>query len=109
MAPEQLDPDRNGPITVQTDVYGLGGILYFTLYGKAPNESLSMTKKDILESLATGKGSPTRGRLQFTERSSRKLAKRLEPICLRALNRDLARRHESVMEFTKDLVGALML
>jgi serine/threonine protein kinase len=92
MASEQLEPNRYGPATVQTDVYGLGGILYFILYGKAPT---------------TCKGTPLPGRLQFTDRLSRRLARKLQPICLRALDSDRKRRQATVVELTDELIGAL--
>ncbi|MFM8217066.1 MAG: protein kinase domain-containing protein, partial [Pirellula sp.] len=91
MAPEQAHPDRFGPATARTDVYGLGGILYFVLYGNSPNVGQTQTARDIrdiIESLADRKGPPSPGRLQFTQASPRELAKRLEPICQRALHSD---------------------
>ena len=39
MAPEQAD--RNAEVDVRTDVYGLGGTLYFLLTGKAPHQTTS--------------------------------------------------------------------
>ena len=39
MAPEQAD--RNAEVDVRTDIYGLGGTLYYLLTGKAPHQSSS--------------------------------------------------------------------
>lgn len=107
MASEQADPDRYGHATAQTDIYGLGGILYFILYGEAPNQSHSPTPTDILESLTKRKGPPSPGRLQFTDRLSRRLGRKLEPICLRALDSDPRRRQATVVEIAGELIGAL--
>ena len=43
MSPEQADPSL-GPITPQTDVYGLGGILFALLTGKPPIQGNSITQ-----------------------------------------------------------------
>jgi serine/threonine-protein kinase len=111
MAPEQIDPDRFGLGSVQSDVYGLGGILYFILYGYSPNmaDPKAQTKaQDIIKMLADRNGPPEKGKLRFTRRDHRKLAKRLEPICLRALHSDRAKRHKDVAQFSQDLSDALI-
>lgn len=107
MAPEQVDPVHFGRATAETDVYGLGGILFFMLYGEAPNQGHSPSPVSVLESLAKRKGPPTPGRLQFTDSWSRRLAEKLSPICERALHSDRKRRHETVIEFTEEVVAAL--
>ena len=86
LAPEQADPDRFGPATTRTDVYGLGGILYHVVFGDAPNQGHSTS--DIFGSLNKRKGPPAPGPLQFADPSTRQLAKTLEPICLCALHGD---------------------
>lgn len=51
LAPEQLDP-RWGPIGRQTDVYGLGAVLYTLLIGHPPRTG---TLQEVLEAASTGR------------------------------------------------------
>lgn len=111
MAPEQSDPYRSGEWTVETDVYGLGGILYFILYGKPPNivdHKDSVGNIDFINLLKSRKGPPEKGKLRTTGRANRKLAKRLEPVCLRALHVDRSKRHRNASEFSQDLTFSLV-
>ncbi|MFO0905978.1 MAG: serine/threonine-protein kinase [Pirellulales bacterium] len=107
MAPEQLDPARSGRATAETDVYGLGGILYFMLYGTAPNQGHATPPNSILEALAKRLGPPSPDLGHFKDSVSRRLAKRLSPICERALHSDRERRHETVREFYNELLAAM--
>lgn len=111
MAPEQCNAPRFGGLSVETDVYGLGGILYYILYGNPPNmgdyrDSVGHT--DFINLLASRKGPPEKGKLRFTGRAHRKLAKRLEPICQRALHSDRSKRHCNAFEFSQDLTKAFI-
>jgi serine/threonine protein kinase len=111
MAPEQSNPFRLGELSVETDIFGLGGILYYILYGNPPNmgdyqDSVGHT--DFINLLASRKGPPGKGKLRFTGRAHRKLAKRLEPICQRALHSDRSKRHCDASEFSQDLTNAFI-
>src|SRR5258705_5705905 len=41
MAPEQVDPCW-GAVSPQTDVWGLGGVLYFLLFGQPPHAAVDV-------------------------------------------------------------------
>ena len=111
MAPEQSNPSRLGELSVETDIFGLGGILYYILYGNPPNMGDykdSVGRTDFINLLASRKGPPGKGKLRFTGRAHRKLAKRLEPICQRALHSDRSKRHCDASEFSQDLTNAFI-
>jgi serine/threonine protein kinase len=93
MAVEQALGKREslGPAT---DVYGLGGILYFLLTGKAPFRGQSLT--EVLALVMTAAPTPPR---EFNPR----VPAGLEAVCLRCLEKDPARRYPSA----KALAAAL--
>ena len=81
MAPEQA---AGKEVDERTDVYGLGGILYHMLVGRAPG----------------AEPSPPR-------RLDRSIAKPLEAICLKALAHDPTARYASVAEMQTDVARYL--
>jgi eukaryotic-like serine/threonine-protein kinase len=95
MAPEQA----RGAVASfddRTDVYGLGGILYYILYGAAPNQGHDIP--EILGSAASHKsrrkfraGILPRG--QRVRPETREALEALEAICLKALEPEPAERH----------------
>ena len=92
MAPEQAT--GKGPLDARTDVFGLGGILYFLLCGHAPAEgpNLFATLTRVLEH-----DPPAPSRLRAG------VPARLEAICLRALARSPHARYPDMPSFAAAL------
>jgi serine/threonine-protein kinase len=98
MAPEQA---RGGVAAFDptTDVYGLGGILYFILYGTAPNQGA-----DAREFLAASAHRKQRGKLragilprgQRVRKEAKEALDCLESICLKALEPQQRERYPTV-------------
>ncbi len=91
MAPEQAE---GRPATVATDVYGLGAILYDALTGHPPHEGASVQETLFKAAHAD----PIRPRLREP-----RVARDLETICLKALEKEPPRRYASAAEFAEDL------
>jgi WD40 repeat protein/serine/threonine protein kinase len=92
MAPEQARGDRK--LTVATDVYGLGAVLYELLTGEPPfrGDSADQIRKQVLEQPPV----PPR-------RRDRRVPRDLEAICLKCLEKDPARRYASAAALAEDL------
>ena len=94
MAPEQATGDFRS-YDAMTDVYGLGGTLYFILYGKAPNQG-----SGFAEILASSMQRKSRGHLrqgilprgQRVRKEVKEAVESLEAICLKALDPDKSQR-----------------
>jgi tetratricopeptide (TPR) repeat protein len=93
MAPEQAD-GRRGSVTIATDVYGLGAVLYAVLAGQAPFGGDS-----VLETLEKVRHTPP----SPPSRCNAKLPAELEVICLKCLEKDPERRYASAQELADDL------
>ena len=104
MTPDYASPEqiRGEPVTVVSDVYSLGAVLYELLSGRNPhrfaNRSLLEIERTICEQPAIR---PSRA---VEDRSlARRLSGDLDTILLRALDKDPKRRYQSVQEFGDDL------
>jgi serine/threonine-protein kinase len=93
MAPEQVSgqAQKIGP---SVDVYGLGAILYAMLTGRPPFQANSAF--DVLRKVMTE--APARPRTL-----NPRVGRRLEAICLKALEKDPAHRQASAAELADDL------
>jgi serine/threonine-protein kinase len=93
MAPEQVQ-GRSREVTPRTDVYALGAILYELLTGAPPHGSEDLV--ELYRRIVSEEPVPPRVR-----RPS--LAADLQTICLKALEKDPARRYSTAKEFADDL------
>jgi serine/threonine protein kinase len=93
MAPEQMT-GRGPLVTVRSDVYSLGAILYEILTGHVPFRGV-----DILNTLHRAGTEPPRPPRQ----TNRLIAQELELICLKCLEKDPANRYTSANALRADL------
>ena len=105
ISPEQARGDSNS-FDPTTDVFGLGGILYFILYGNPPNQG--RTNQERLEASFSPKhrsqlrqGILPRG--QRVRRETQQAIEALESICLQALEIDQKKRYSDVERLIIDL------
>ena len=101
-APEQL---RYGPVTIATDVYGLGVLLYELLAGRRPfvagPEGRGVLERTILEEIpdpASVTARPRKG-----ERWSKRLRGDLDTIVSKAMAREPAQRYATAGDFAADI------
>jgi serine/threonine-protein kinase len=87
MAPEQAS-DRRGRVTTATDVYGLGAILYASITGRAPAETLAQARDGTPE--------PPSKQHPFISRD-------LGVIVLKCLEKEPERRYSSAAALADDL------
>ncbi len=104
MTPDYASPEqiRGDPVTVVSDVYSLGAVLYELLTGRNPHR---FANRSLLEIERTLCEQPVIRPSRAVE--DRSLAKRLsgdlDTILLRALDKDPKRRYQTVPEFRDDL------
>jgi WD40 repeat protein/tRNA A-37 threonylcarbamoyl transferase component Bud32 len=93
MAPEQTTGHR-GAVTMATDVYGLGAVLYALFAGKAPFGGDSVV--ETLDAVRTRPPEPP-------TRLNNNVSRDLEVICLKCLEKDPNRRYTSARALAEDL------
>src|SRR5262249_47907180 len=93
MAPEQAN-GQAGALSAATDVFGLGGILYHLLTGRAPHQG--STLDELRERVSRCQITPPR---QFNPR----VPAALERICLKALGPEPDKRYPSAATLSDDL------
>jgi tetratricopeptide (TPR) repeat protein len=98
MTPEFASPEqaRGEPATTQTDVYGLGGVLYFLLTGQPTHRLDDFSPGDLRQAICeTAPRQPSQWRPE--------LKGDLENILLKALHPEPGRRYRSARELHADL------
>jgi serine/threonine-protein kinase len=114
-APEQLNGQA---ITVATDVYGLGTVLYELLSGRRPFVLKERTLPELLRLVVDTEAEPpsvastcdpeiAARRSTKPERLRREMAGDLDTICLKALAKEPVRRYSSVGQLLADVRGYL--
>jgi hypothetical protein len=103
MAPEQADPERLGAPDALTDVYGLGGILFEILYDHPPKGRQRASALEQLTALAVREGPPRRAPFGTTAGQCPEFARKLVPVCLRALESDRTARQVNVSAFMREV------
>jgi len=96
MAPEQIDR-RWGEVGPKTDVYGLGGILYFLLTRRHPLDPGQHTAFEVLERVVSDRphDRPSAVRADVPEP--------LEAVCAKCLQKDPAQRYSAAREVAEAL------
>jgi Tol biopolymer transport system component/predicted Ser/Thr protein kinase len=107
MTPDYAAPEQvcGGPVTIATDVYALGAILYLLLTGQPAHKFAGATRTErdrvICEVEPEAPSAAVRGTAR--DRWRRQLAGDLDTIVLKALRKEPARRYPSVDALLEDL------
>jgi serine/threonine protein kinase/TolB-like protein/Tfp pilus assembly protein PilF len=120
MTPQYASPEqvRGEALTVATDIYSLGVVLYELLTGQLPYRFISQSPQDVARAITeqepTRPSTAVKGReskienresvdLRFTKYDSRLLRGDLDNILLKALRKEPAQRYQSVEQLSGDI------
>jgi eukaryotic-like serine/threonine-protein kinase len=104
MTPDYASPEqvRGEPLTLVSDIYSLGAVLYELLTGRCPRQFATLTPQAIARAVALN--AIARPSAAAGDRSlARELAGDLDNIVMRALAAEPTRRYESAAQFADDL------
>lgn len=109
MSPEYAAPEqiRNEPITVATDVYSLGVVLYELLTGQRPYRLQRVSAAALEEAIEKADVPLASSRAAGNRKLARALRGDLDNILAKALRRDPAERYRSVEAFAEDIARHL--
>ncbi len=98
-APEQL---RGEPVTVQTDVYGLGLLAYEVLTGRAPHQPKGKDRRSLEEVVLEGQIRPASSACS-DPKTARALAGDIDAVLAACLRTEAAMRYPSAADVADDL------
>jgi tRNA A-37 threonylcarbamoyl transferase component Bud32/tetratricopeptide (TPR) repeat protein len=103
LTPESASPEqvRGDPVTVSTDVYSLGALLYRLLTGRSPYRGDMTTESGVARAICDEE--PLRPSATPDLPHRRELRGDLDLIVLKALRKDPARRYRSVEQLAQDV------
>ncbi|HWH84645.1 MAG TPA: protein kinase [Burkholderiaceae bacterium] len=102
-SPEQL---RGAPITVQSDVYGLGVLTWWLMTGRTPHRAKRPTIAALEEAILEAEPPPASSTVSDAA-TARALRGNLDAILAKALRRDPAQRYASADAFAGDIARHL--
>ena len=103
LTPESASPEqvRGDPVTVSTDIYSLGVLLYRLLTGRSPYRGDMTTESGVARAICDEQ--PLRPSATPDLPHHRELRGDLDLIVLKALRKDTARRYTSVEQMAQDI------
>lgn len=100
-SPEQV---QGKPITVYTDVYGLGSLLYEMLTGYTPHKTQGQATNDVVQTIINNLPiAPSKLAIASSAIQSKLLRGDIDNIVLKAISNAPADRYDSAHDFAKDL------
>jgi tetratricopeptide (TPR) repeat protein len=105
VTPDYASPEQVAckPVSVATDVYSLGVVLYELLTGQRPYELGRPTMAALEEAILSADVPPASTRVQGDRRLARRLRGDLDTVLAKALKKDALERYASVESFAADV------